>query len=103
MQPELLKVDVVALRAMGTEVAGAAATLRAAARAAGPGLAAVTGPGSAAGVASQAAQKAWTADLDRLTARVDQLGRSMTTAADTYQATDQAGADEMRRSGSGVR
>jgi uncharacterized protein YukE len=102
MQPHLLTVDVAALRAMGAEVAGAAATLRATVKATGPGLAPAAQPGSAAGTAAQAAQKAWAADLDRLTAQVDQLGRRMTEAADSYQAADQAGAEDLRRSGSGV-
>jgi hypothetical protein len=50
---------------------------------------------------AQAAQKAWTEDLDRLTARLAELGRKMADAADGYQVADQAGADDLRRGGSG--
>ncbi|MBO3742445.1 type VII secretion target [Actinoplanes flavus] len=102
MQPDLLRVDVAALRTMGTDVTGAAATLRATVEAAGPGLAPAAQPGSAAGTATQAAEKAWVTDLNRLTAQVDQLGRRMTKAADSYRAADQAGADDLRRGGSRV-
>ncbi|MEU8656580.1 type VII secretion target [Actinoplanes philippinensis] len=100
MQPGRLGVDVVALRTLGSDVAGAAATLRECVTASGSGLAPAAQPGSAAGTAAQAAEKAWSASLERITARVQQLGRKMTEAADTYQVTDQAGADELRRSGS---
>ncbi|MEV0898573.1 type VII secretion target [Actinoplanes sp. NPDC049802] len=99
MHPGQLGVDVVALRVMGADVTGAAATLRGAVRATGSGLAPAVQPGCSAGAAAQAAEKAWVADLERLTARLDQLGRRMSEAADTYRATDQAGADELRRSG----
>ncbi|WP_328460189.1 hypothetical protein OHA21_29155 [Actinoplanes sp. NBC_00393] len=102
MQPDLLKVDVAALRVMGRDVTGAAAMLRSTVQAAGPGLAPPAEPRSAAGTAADTAQKAWAADLDRLTAQVDQLGRKMTDAADSYQEADQAGADELRRSASGM-
>jgi hypothetical protein len=100
MQPGQLEVDMVALRVMGSDVADAAVTLRKGVKAAGPGLAPAGQPGSAAGVAARAAEIAWVANLDRLTARVDRLGRQMTGAADSYQVTDQAGADRLRRSGS---
>lgn len=102
MQPDLLRVDVAALRVMGADVTGAAATLRDTVKATGPGLAPAAQPRSAAGAAAQAAEKAWATDLDRLTAQVDRLGRKMTSGADSYRATDQAGADELRHSGSGV-
>ncbi len=100
MQPGQLGVDVVALRVMGSDVAGAAATLREAMSAAGPGLVPAAQPGSSAGTAARAAEAAWSASLSRLTARMDRLGRTMTDAADSYQVTDQAGADELRRGGS---
>ncbi|MEU8655650.1 type VII secretion target [Actinoplanes philippinensis] len=102
MQPGQLGVDVVALHVMGADVADAAATLRGAVKVAGPGLAPADQPGSAAAAAARAAETAWSANLDRLTARVERLGRKMTTAADSYRATDQAGADELRRAGSQV-
>lgn len=89
MQPGQLGIDVVALRVMGADVTGAAATLREAMRAAGSGTAPATQPGTAAGLAARAADKAWSAALDRLTARVERLGRKMTDAADSYQVTDQ--------------
>ncbi|WP_423244635.1 hypothetical protein [Actinoplanes campanulatus] len=91
-----------ALRVMGSDVIGAAATLRKTVKAAGSGLAPAAQPGSAAGAAAQAAEKAWSADLDRLTAQVDQFGRKMTNAAETYQVMDQAGADELRAAGNGA-
>ncbi|MDI6097234.1 type VII secretion target [Actinoplanes sp. NEAU-A12] len=100
MQPDLLRVDVVALRVMGRDVIDAAATLRETVKATGPGLAPPAEPGSAAATAARAAEKAWLTSLNRLTVQVDQLGRKMTRAADSYQATDQAGADELRPSGS---
>jgi hypothetical protein len=102
MQPNMLRVDVATLRVMGTHVTDAAATLRQAVDATGPGLAPVAQPGSAAGTAAQALEKAWVADLDRLAARVAQLGRRMTEAAGSYRETDQAGAADLRRSGSQV-
>ncbi|GIE77500.1 hypothetical protein Aph02nite_34500 [Actinoplanes philippinensis] len=100
MQPGRLGVDVVALRTLGADVAAAAATLRECATASGSGLAPAAQTGSAAGTAALAAEQAWSVGLERLTVRVQQLSRKMTEAADTYQATDQAGADELRRSGS---
>lgn len=102
MQPGQLGVDVVSLRVMGTDVAGAAATLREAMKAAGPGLAPAAQSGSSAEAAARAAETAWSASVSRLTVRMDRLGRKMTDAADSYQGTDQAGADELRRSGSPV-
>ncbi|GLW32522.1 type VII secretion target [Actinoplanes regularis] len=102
MHPSGLEVDVEALRGVGRDVAEAAATLREAMKAAGSGLAPAPRPGSAAGAAAQKAEKAWLADLRRLTGQADEYGRSLTTAAQTYRATDQAGADELRRSGSGA-
>jgi uncharacterized protein YukE len=101
MQPGLLGVDVAALRALGSDVAGAAATLRETVKSTGPGLAPAVQPGSAACTAAQAAQKAWSADLDRLTARLAELGRKMADAADGYQVADETGADDLRRGGSG--
>jgi hypothetical protein len=85
---------------MGSGVADAAVTLRRGIKAAGSGLAPSGQPGSAAGVAARTAETAWVASMDRITARVDRLGRKMAGAADSYQVTDQAGADELRRSGS---
>ncbi|GIE79327.1 hypothetical protein Aph02nite_52770 [Actinoplanes philippinensis] len=102
MQPSQLGVDVVALRIMGSDVAAAAVTLRQAVKAAGAGLAPAGQPGSAAGTAARAAETAWMATMDRITARVDRLGRKMTGAADSYQGADQAGADEFRYSASQV-
>lgn len=102
MQPGRLKVDVVALRGMGTVVADAGATLRETVKATGPGLSPTADPGSAAGTAAQAAATAWLASLRRLASEVEQLSRSMTGAADSYQTTDQAGADEIRPGGSAV-
>lgn len=102
MQPGQLGVDVVALRVMGGDVIQAAVTLRESMRAAGSGLAPAAAPGSAAGSAALAADKAWSVALDRLASRVDRLGRKMTDAADSYQVTDQTGAEELRRSGSQV-
>jgi uncharacterized protein YukE len=102
MQPGQLGVDAVALRVMGVDVTGAAATLRGAVRAAGSGLAPAAQPGCTASAAAQAAEKVWAADLERLAVRLDQLGRRMTEAAETYRATDQAGADELHRIGPGV-
>ncbi|SDS51050.1 type VII secretion target [Actinoplanes derwentensis] len=102
MQPGQLGVDVVALRVMGSDLAGAAVTLLEAMKAAGTGLAPAAQPGSSAGTAAQAAEAAWSASLDRLTGRVERLGRTMTDAADSYQVTDRAGADELRHSGSQV-
>jgi uncharacterized protein YukE len=102
MQPGQLGVDVVALRAMGADVTSAAATLREAMQATGPGLAPAAQPGAAAGSAAMAADKAWSAALDRMITRVERLGRKMADAADSYQVTDQAGADGLRRSGSQV-
>jgi uncharacterized protein YukE len=101
MQPGQLGVEVDTLKALGAEVAGAAATLRATVKATGPGLAPPTVAGSSATVAAQAAQKAWSADLDRLTASLAELGRKMAAAAETYRVTDEAGADDLRRGGSG--
>ena len=102
MQPGQLGVDVVALRVMGSDVTGAAATLRAAMPGSGSGLAPATQPGTAADVAARAADTAWSAALDRLTARVERLGRTMADAADRYQVTERTGADELRRIGSQV-
>jgi hypothetical protein len=102
MQPEQLGVDVVALRVMSSDVIDAAATLRKPANAVGAGLAPAGQPGSAAGAAARAAETAWAANMDRIAARVDRLGRKMASAADSYQVTDQAGADELRRTGSQV-
>lgn len=102
MQPGQLGVDVVALRVMGSDVADAGVTLRNAVKASGPGLAPAGQPGSAAGMAARAAETAWVANMDRITARVERLGRRMAGAADSYQVTDQAGADELRRSGTRV-
>jgi hypothetical protein len=99
MQPGLLGVDVEALRVMGVDVAEAGATLRQTVKAAESGLAPAVQPNSAASTAAQAAEQAWLAALSRLTGQVDQLGGNMTKAAQSYQATDQAGADGLRRSG----
>ncbi|SDT66876.1 Excreted virulence factor EspC, type VII ESX diderm [Actinoplanes derwentensis] len=102
MQPGQLGVDVVALRVMGSDVAGAAVTLREAVAATGAGLVPAAPPGSVAGLAAVAAEKAWSAEWERLTVRADRLGRKMVAAADSYQSADRAGADELRRSGLSV-
>lgn len=102
MQPAQLGVDVDALGGVGTEVAAAATTLRDTVRTAGTGLAPPAGSGSAAAVAAQAAEQAWLADLRRLTAQVEAFGTHLTEAARDYRATDQAGADGLRRGGSQV-
>ncbi|MEU4422867.1 type VII secretion target [Actinoplanes sp. NPDC024001] len=102
MPPGQLGVDVVALRGIGTEVAAAATTLRQATEAAGSGLAPAPGAGSSAATAAQAAEKAWLADLRRLTGQVTEFGESLIRAAQEYQARDQANADNVRRSGSRV-
>ena len=102
MQPGQLGVDVVALRVMGSDVAGAAVTLREAMKAAGSGLAPAARSGSSAEAAAQVAEAAWSASLGRLTDRVQRLSRTMTDAAGRYQVTDQAGAEELLRSGSQV-
>jgi hypothetical protein len=99
MQAGLLGVDVEALRDTGAEVTAAAGVLRDAVTAAGPGLVPDGQPGSAAAVAAQTAEKAWLADLRRFTDQLTAFGASLTQAARDYQATDQAGADQLRRGG----
>lgn len=98
----MLDVDVAALRVMAIEVAGAAATLRETGKTAGAGLAPPAEAGSTASTAAQSAEKAWLPELERLTARVDGLSRTMTTAADSYEAADQANADGLRHTGRGM-
>ena len=102
MQPGGLEVDVGQLRGIGARVAEAATTLRSAVKTAGSGLAPAPQPGSAAATAAQAAEKAWHADLQRLTGQVDDYGKSLIAAAQSYQATDEATAHRLRRSGTRV-
>jgi hypothetical protein len=102
VHPRGVEVDVEALRGVGQDVAEAATTLRETVKAASSGLAPALRPGSTAGAAAQKAEKAWLADLRRLTGQADDYGRSLTTAAQTYRATDQASAGELRRSGAGA-
>jgi hypothetical protein len=40
--------------------------------------------------------------MQGLSGRVEEYGKSLTTAADDYRATDQANADGLRRSGTGT-
>ncbi|GAA2712532.1 type VII secretion target [Actinoplanes palleronii] len=97
-----LRVDVEALHGAGQDVTAAAATLRATLTTAGSGLAPAPRPDSTAAAAAQKAEKAWLADLRRLAGQVDEYGRSLTAAATTYRATDQASADGLRGSGPGA-
>ncbi|GGR52256.1 hypothetical protein GCM10010168_83800 [Actinoplanes ianthinogenes] len=83
-------------------MAEAAATMKNAVKAAGSGLAPAPRPVSTATTAAQAAQKAWLADLRRLTGQADEYGTSLITSARTYRATDQSNAHELRSSGAGV-
>ncbi|GAB1690759.1 hypothetical protein KRM28CT15_25620 [Krasilnikovia sp. M28-CT-15] len=102
MQPGGFEVDVEALRGIGKSVAGVAATLREAVKAAGSGLAPTGLSGSAAAAAAQAAEKVWHADLRRLTGQVDDCGKSLVSAAQEYRATDEANAHKLHRSGAGL-
>jgi uncharacterized protein YukE len=101
VQPGNLEVDVEVLRGVGQNVADVAATLRDTVKKAGAGLAPVPRPGSAAGAAAQEAQEVWIAALQGLTGRVEEYGRSLSTAAQDYRAIDAASADGLRRSGAG--
>jgi uncharacterized protein YukE len=101
VHPGGVGVDVEVLRGVGQDVAAAATTLQEAVKASGSGLAPASGRGSTAGAAAQKAEKAWFTDLRRLTGQVDEYGRSLTTAAQDYRATDQASANDLWRSGAG--
>ncbi|MEV4640397.1 type VII secretion target [Actinoplanes sp. NPDC049548] len=102
MQPGGFEVDVEALRGIGRNVVRVAETLREAVKAAGSGLAPAGQSGSAAAAAAQAAEKVWLADLRRLTAQVEECGKSLVTAAHDYRGTDEANAHGVRRSGAGL-
>jgi uncharacterized protein YukE len=102
VQPGGFEVDVEQLRGIGARVAQTATALRSTVKAAGSGLAPPSRPGSAAAAAAQAAEKVWLADLQRLTGQIDEYGKSLTTAANAYRATDQANAHVLRRSGAQV-
>ncbi|MEV4276452.1 type VII secretion target [Actinoplanes xinjiangensis] len=102
MQPGGLEVDVEVLRGVGRNVADVAATLRETVKGAGTGLTPAAGAASAAGTAAREAGTVWLAALQGLAGRVEEYGRSLTTAAQDYQATDQASADGLRRSGAGA-
>jgi uncharacterized protein YukE len=102
MQPGNLEVDVEVLRGVGQDVADVAETLRETVKGAGSGLAPAARAGSAAGAAAQEAQQVWLAALQGLSGRVEEYGKSLTTAAQDYRATDEANADGLRRSGAGT-
>ncbi|NIL57578.1 type VII secretion target [Salinispora arenicola] len=99
MHPSQFVVDVDALESIGAKVAEAAGTLRESVKAAGAGLAPPPQAGSAATAAAKAAERAWLADLHRLTEQVDGYGAKLTASAHTYLLSDQANAERLRRSG----
>ena len=103
MQPGGFEVDVDGLRGIGGKVAQAAATLRETVKTAGAGLAPAPQPGSAATAAAQAAEQVWTAGLQRLAGQVDDYSKSLVTAAQEYQATDEANAQKLGRTGAGAK
>ncbi len=102
MQPGNLEVDVEVLRAVGKSVADVATTLRETVKGTGTGLSPAPQLGSAAATAAREAREVWLAALQGLSGRVEEYGRSLTTAAQDYRATDQANADGLRRSGAGT-
>ncbi|AEV83134.1 hypothetical protein ACWT_2113 [Actinoplanes sp. SE50] len=98
----VLQVDAEALGGIGRNVADAFTTLQGAVTASGARLAPAPWPVSAAATAAQAAEKAWSADLRRLTGEIDEYGRSLTAAAQTYQGTDRDNAHDLHGGGAGA-